>query len=323
MWAFHRTFHKEVSKFRNLSETEIERLIAGLDSISEGELGISMLVACGEHAVPPLRRFLLCGAPKSVYVGRQRAVKALSQLGAVSVLIEYLTAEKQIPDPVLRYSEEAVENSAARELQQWKTEEVFGALLQIISRRALRGAVEAIGTFGRKEAIPALIRHLEDDIARPAAEEALRLLRAEAVGDLIATVRSPEPSASRELPSSLLRRKSALKVLSAGALSMAEWEQLRFLMYDRDPLLSVRAAGIALNVRSPFDLPLAIRILVDQLIAADWSVAAEAEQSLLENYYRTCSAIESEIEKHLNAPDPESRKLLARLRSIARRGEVA
>ena len=209
--------HKEATELRKFSETEIERLIAGLDSISEGELGISLLVACGEQAVLPLRRFLLCGAPKSVYVGRQRAVRALGQLGAVAALIEYLTAEKRISDPILRYSEEAVENSAARELQAWKTEEVFSALLQVINRRPLRGAVEAIGSFGRPEAVPALIRHLEDDVARSAAEEALRLLRAVAVGELIATVRSPEPSATRELPGSLRRRQSALKVLSAGA----------------------------------------------------------------------------------------------------------
>lgn len=315
--------HKEAPEVRNLSESEIERLIAGLDSVSEGELGVSLLVACGERAVPPLRRFLLFGLPKSVYVGRQRAVQALGQLGAVSALIEYLTAEKRISDPVLRYSEEAVENSAARELQQWKTEVVFEALLEVVSLRALRGAVEAIGTFGRREAVPALIRHLEDDVARPAAEEALRLLRGMAIGDLIATVRSPEPSAARELPSSLLRRQSALKVLSAGALSVAEWEKLRFLIYDRDSLLSVRAGGIALTIGDQSDTDQSIRILVDELMVGDWGVVAEAEQILLENYVRTCCAIEAEMETHLNAQDLESRKLLARLRAIARRGETA
>lgn len=238
-------------------------------------------------------------------------------------MIEYLTMEKQIPDPMLRYSEEAVENSAARELQQWKTDEVFSALLQVINRRPLRGAVEAIGTFGRKEAVPALIWHLEDDIARPAAEEALRLLSGLAVEDLIATVRSPEPSAARESPSSLLRRQSALKVLSVGALSIAGWARLRFLMYERDAFLLVRSAGIALTVGHQLDTALAIRILVDQLMASDWGVAGEAEQILLENYYRTCSAIEAEIENHLNARDLASRKLLARLLAIARRGEAA
>ncbi len=313
---------RKAPQFRDFSEAGIERLIAGLDSVSEGELGISLLVACGQPAVLPLRRFLLYGQPQSVYVGRQRAVRTLGQLGAVAALIEYLTAEKRISDPILRYSEEAVENSAARELQAWKTEEVFCALLRVINRRPLRGAVEAIGSFGRPEAVPALIRHLEDDVARSAAEEALRLLRAVAVGELIATVRSPEPSATRELPGSLRRRQSALKVLSAGQLCKAEWEQLRFLIWERDALLSVRAAGMALAAGERIDSAPAIRILLGQLMASDWDVAGEAERILFENYGSTRSAIEAAIHARRSARDVESRKLLARLRAIRQRGET-
>ena len=104
---------------------------------------------------------------------------------------------------------------------------------------------------------------------------------------------------------------------------MAQWERLRFLMHDRDPLLLVRAAGIVLAIGYRFDTARAIRILVDQLMNSDWGVVAEAEQSLLENYDHACSAIEAEIKFLLNARDLESRKLLARLRSIARRGEAA
>jgi HEAT repeat protein len=315
--------HKEASESRNLPEPEIERFIAGLDSISDGELGVSLLVAYGEQVVPPLRRFLLWGRPKSVYVGRQRAVQVLGQLGAVSALIEYLLAEKQIPDPVLRYSEEAVENSAARELRLWQTEEVFDALLLVIRQRPLRGAVEAIGAFGRKEAVPALIECLEDDIARPSAEEALKLLRGMAIEDLITALRSPEPSAAHELPGSLLRRQSALRVLSAGALSLSQWERLRFLLYDRDPLLSVRAAGIALSVGQQFDTAFAVRALMDQLMASEWSVVAETEQVLVENYDRTCNAVASEIRNRRNVGTPESRKVLARLQAIVRKGEAA
>ena len=111
-------------------------------------------------------------------------------------------------------------------------------------------------------------------------------------------------------------------MLSAGALSRTEWEQLRFLIYDRDQLLSVRAAGIALDIGYQFDSALAIRILLVQLMAADWGVAGEAEQILLENYY-PLSAIEAEIESRMDACDIESRKLLPRLRAIAQRGEAA
>lgn len=315
--------HKDDPNPQIFSESEIELLIAGLDSVTEGELGVSMLVACGERAVPSLRSFLLWGSPKSVYNGRQRAVKALCELGAASVLIEFLTAQKHIADPALRYSEEAVENTAARALEKWKTEEVFTALLQVIERRPLRGAVEAIGSFGRKEAVPALIRHLGDDVARPAAEEALMRLRGVAIDELIAAARSPEPSPEHELPGSLLRRQSALKVLSAGALSIPQWERLRILMYESDPLLSIRAAGIALAVGYRADTAIAIQILLDGLNARGWIVIVEAEELLLENYYSTCSAVEAEIELRLRTPDLRSRKLLPLLRAIVRHGEVA
>jgi hypothetical protein len=67
----------------------------------------------------------------------------------------------------------------------------------------------------------------------------------------------------------------------------------------------------------------AIRILLGQLMASDWDVIGEAEQTLLENYERTRSAIESEIQSRRNARDLESRKLLARLRALAQHGESA
>lgn len=307
----------------NLSEDGIERIIASLESVSEGELGVAMLVACGERAIPSLRRFLLEGPPKSVYVGRQRAVRALSELGAFPVLSEYLMAEKHVADPALRYAEEAVENTAASAIEKWKTEEAFGVLLKVIEKRPLRGAVEAIGSYGRKEAVPYLIRHLEDDVARPSAEKALTQLRSLAVGELVDAVRSPEPSGSSELPGSLRRRQSALAVLAAGKVPAAQWERLCFLLYEADEVLSTRAAGMALALSGVRERQFGIRILVSRLASGNWTVVAEAEQILLENYGQTCAAIETEMQVLADAGDAQSRKLLAILRSIARRGEAA
>jgi len=62
------------SGFQNLPEDEIERLVKGLDSLVEGDLAVPMLVACGERAVAPLRRFLLHGRPSVIFAGRQRAI---------------------------------------------------------------------------------------------------------------------------------------------------------------------------------------------------------------------------------------------------------
>jgi len=314
---------QESLKRQSLSAEQVERLIVGLDSLVEGALGVSLLIACGEDAIPPLRRFLLFGSPRSIYVGRQRAVKALSGLNAASVLMEYLLLEKQIHDPIVRYSEEAVESTAARELAKWKTEEVFKALLTILKRKPLPGAVEAIGVFQRKEAVPGLIRCLEDDVARPLAEGALLALRELAKVELIATTRLPEPWASRELASSLLRRRSALRILVSGRVTAAEWEQLRFLMFDRDPTLSLRAAGLALAMAAQPDISLATRITIDRLCAKDWFVVAEAEQILLENFDLTCSAVETEITRQGQLHDVGSKKVVAILKAIARCGEAA
>ncbi|MFZ0761258.1 MAG: hypothetical protein WAM69_15025, partial [Candidatus Sulfotelmatobacter sp.] len=80
--------------FRDLPDGEIEALVQSLNSLHEGELGIDMLVACGERAIAPLRRFLLHGKPSGIFLPRQRAVKALAELGANRVLLDYLAVDE-------------------------------------------------------------------------------------------------------------------------------------------------------------------------------------------------------------------------------------
>ena len=94
--------------FRDLSDDEIEELVQSLNSLHEGELGVDMLVACGRKAITPLQRFLLQGKRSGIFVPRQRAVRALAELGAKDVLLDYLTSEDHIVDPVAAHGEEAV-----------------------------------------------------------------------------------------------------------------------------------------------------------------------------------------------------------------------
>ena len=93
--------------FRDLSDEEIEALVQSLNSLHEGELGVDMLVACGIKAITPLQRFLLQGKPSGIFVPRQRAVRALAELGAKDVLLDYLASAEQIVDPVAAHGEEA------------------------------------------------------------------------------------------------------------------------------------------------------------------------------------------------------------------------
>jgi len=163
--------------FRDLPDEEIEALVQSLNSLHEGELGVDMLVACGERAIEPLRRFLLHGKPSGIFVPKQRAVKALAELGAKEVLLDYLAFDEQIADPVAAHGEEAVKNTAARALGAWHTEDVYQALLRALRHRRLHGVIEALGEFpGRAEAVPELVAALEDDFCRSSAEDVLRNL---------------------------------------------------------------------------------------------------------------------------------------------------
>jgi len=133
-----------------LTQAEIRRLVESLNSLQDGELAVDALIGCGQTAIPPLREFLLHGRPSVIYQPRQRAVRALAELGAKEVLVEYLRQRKLIADAALRFGEEAVENTAARALAAWKTDDVLQVLLRVARARKLPGVIEALGQFGRK-----------------------------------------------------------------------------------------------------------------------------------------------------------------------------
>jgi HEAT repeat protein len=139
---------------RDLIDDDLEKLIDRLNSLREGASAVAGLVACGERAVEPLRSFLLEGRPSGIFQPRQRAVEALAELGAKDVLIEYLTSEKPISDPVASYGEEAVANAAARLLAGWRDKEVYEVLLWPLRRKQLPGLIDGVGEFRRTEALP-------------------------------------------------------------------------------------------------------------------------------------------------------------------------
>jgi len=78
-------------------------------------------------------------------------VEALAQLGAKEVLLEYLSQKREIPDAVARFGEEAVENTAARALSKWRTDNVYLFLKDYAQKRMLSGVIEALGKFERRK----------------------------------------------------------------------------------------------------------------------------------------------------------------------------
>ena len=77
------------------NEAGIARLWKGCSRCIEGELGVAALVGEGERAVPALRRVLLEGAPSTVYLPRQTSGRTLGEIGAFSVLREYLLKRQE------------------------------------------------------------------------------------------------------------------------------------------------------------------------------------------------------------------------------------
>ena len=269
---------------RRFSDDGIRELIESLNSLHEGELGVSMLVACGERAVPHLRDFLLHGRPSSVFVPRQRAVEALAKLGMKDVLLEYLASERPIADPVLAYAEDAVKNTAARALARWPTDDVFWALLNQLRKRPLPGVIESLGELGRKEAIPDLVIVLEDDFCRSFAEDALRRIGESAKSALIEAARTPDPSGANETPRSRNRRRSALRLLERFEFSSADWTQLGALLYERDAEIAARAAMIAMKAAEGEEKTRAIRWLMSALPVSDWLLQGEIQECLDEHF---------------------------------------
>jgi hypothetical protein len=288
--------------FQDLSDEEIRGLVESLNSLHEGELGVAMLVACGERAIPLLRQFLLHGKPSGILVPRQRAVRALAELGAKDVLLEYLAFERDIADPVAAQGEEGVRNTAARALAAWHTDDVYEGLLRALRRRRLPGLVETLGDFERPEAVPDLMTALEDDFCRSAAEEALRKIGETAHSALIEAARTPDPSGICESPSSRNRRRCALRLLRLLRLLPEDWQKLAALLRDSDAEIAARAGSIAFAVADEPDKRLAVRRLIEVLPAADWLVQGEIENWLEEHFDIAQSSIDEEIERRRAVP---------------------
>ena len=298
-------------------EAGIARLVQGLFSLTEGELSVGALVAFGDRAVPALRRVLLEGTPSTVYLPRQRAVRTLGELGAFWVLREYLLRDKNIADPVLRLAEEAVENTAAREMIRSHSDENVNVLRAVAISRKLPGAVEALAQFRCEAAAPVLVAALESDFCRSAAVEGIRPIYRSAVPYLIESVRSPDPSRSEESSSSLRRRRAAIRLLAEQGVEENAWPSLEFLLSETDDWLQSCAAEIAvrLNRHEP-----ALRILLSHLTSNDWVMVDEIAQFLGQHSSAAREAIVRELEAASASPSVEDARRCRLLRWVLKLG---
>ena len=258
----------------------IRQRIARLNSLVDGYQASVELTSYGAAAIEPLREFLLDGSPSGVFQPRQLAVEALAALGAKDALMDYLSQRRQIQDPVASHGEDAVKSTAARLLAQWHTEDVFQLLLTLARQRLLAGVITTLGSFRRAEALPVLERALEDDIARPAAEESLAKFGGGEIDTLVGTVARKRMDGDQEAPSSLLRRRAAAGILCNSRLSRVTWPSLRFLLSEVDPELVVHGATIATVLAPDVDKRGAVSGLLRVLPEAPWFIKDELAHDL-------------------------------------------
>lgn len=230
-----------------MADAPIEPLIAALDSLTDGELAVTMLVACGLRAIPYLEKFLLGGSPRTIALPRCRAVRALGELGAYSALISYFREYSFPQDAVVLFAEDAVRSAVARELLRWKSDETFHVLLGAARQRATTGLMFALGEFRRSESIPLLYEMLEDDLCREEAKEGLRKSPDIARSYAILSIRG---STDTQLngPSALRRLRATLQLLEEFGTSPGEWQDISRFLQAKDADVVIATASIGLSI---------------------------------------------------------------------------
>jgi len=262
----------------------LDRAVDRLMSLSEGDRGVLDVVACGRQAVPRLRTLLFQREPSGLFQPRCRVVDALALLGAHNVLTEFLMADRNIADPVERAGEDAVLNATARALHRVADETIIERLLSLTETRRLAGPIEVLGALHHVDALACLIAALADDVARPAAEDAIRQFGHDAAAALVAGASERTLRDGFESESSRRRRRAALALLMEIGDPVRTSEQQRSeWINDDDPQIAVEGCRTALRSGDPAERQVAVRRLIDMLPAVPWHVQREIEERLVEH----------------------------------------
>jgi hypothetical protein len=257
--------------FAGISSAQIESLVLALESLTDGELAVDLLIACGRRAIAPLEELLLHGKARTVALPRCRAVRALGGLEARETLLAYFTKFEPSGDPVVLFAEDAVRSAVAHELMRWREEESFQTLLRAARQRATIGLVEALGEFGRSETVPLLFERLEDDLCRNAAFTALLRTPDETRKYAVLSFRHANlrgPAASR-------RRRAAAELFRKLGISGEEWQDVSRLLEDDDPTVVICAASAGFRVARQEEFPGIIQALFRVAHRLNWLQEAE------------------------------------------------
>lgn len=255
--------------FTAISSSQIGRLVSGLESLTDGELAVDLLIASGERAIVPLEEMLLHGKARTIAVPRCRAVRALGGLQARRTLLAYLEKFDPPSDSVVLFAEDAVRSVVAHELMRWKDDEIFHALLRATRQRATVGLVESLGEFCRPEAISLLFETLEDDLCREAAFAALCNTPRETRHYAILSLRG-RAGANLIGPAASRRRRATAELFRKLGISREEWQDVAGLLEEEDPTVVLCVATVGFQVAAQKEFPAIVRALFRVAHKLNW-----------------------------------------------------
>lgn len=209
----------------------------GLDNLQWNLQVQADILRLGERAVPALVNFLN-GPPSQFPHGRILAAEALGRVGgetAFQGLLHALTANLlETLKPVLRLSEEMVQDVVARQLARIGDRRAIPTLLEALRRYRSVGTAEALARFQERDALPWLVEGLEDAFKRDRLSQAILEMGWTAIPHLIDTLERRRMRGDEELLTSLERRAEALRLLG--------------LLLAKEAVPAIRAA-----LRDPYD----------------------------------------------------------------------
>ena len=256
--------------FKDISRAQIEGLVLALESLTDGELAVDLLIACGKQAIAPVEELLLHGRARTIAVSRCRAARALGGLEARETLLTYFEKVDPPTDPVVLFAEDAVRSTVARELMRWKDEEeIFQTLLKAARQRATIGLIEGLGEFGRPDAVPLLFERLEDDLCRNAAFTALCRTPEQSRQYAILSIRGRTQTSLRG-PAASRRRRAAADLFRTLTISREEWQDVSPLLEDDDPAVVIAVASAGFRVAFHEEFPGIVRALFRVAHKLNW-----------------------------------------------------
>ncbi len=221
-------------------DQDIEVLVRGLDNLLWNLQVQVDILRLGERAVQALVRFLL-GPPSQFPDGRVLAAEALGRLKgetAFQGLLKAVDPQRfEGLEPILRLSEEDVQNAVARQLARIGDRRAISVLLGALRTHHLVGASEALVEFHETGALPWLAEGLEDAFKRDRFSQAILTMGRTAIPSLMATLEQRRMYYDEELLPSIERRAEALRLLG---LLYAKEAVNPILTALRDPYDKVR-----------------------------------------------------------------------------------